>query len=220
MSIAAANLFTRNIYKEYMHKTASPAEEARVSRLMSLLVKAGAVVVILVLDPQFSIDLQLIGGVIIVQTLPSIVIGLYSRVLHAWGLLAGWAVGMAAGLYMLYDTPNPNTGKEHFGGAQYALSKLGIDTDVTVYTGLLALALNLIVAFAVTAIVRATRAGRDAPLVFDSQKGMNGPPQGTVLPGESITFPVAVSIGKDVADLQVDVTPGFVGDPAIFSGQV
>ncbi|HEX2104468.1 MAG TPA: sodium:solute symporter [Solirubrobacteraceae bacterium] len=154
MSIAAANLFTRNIYKEYLHKDASPAEEARVSRLVSLIVKAGAVVVILLLDPQFSIDLQLIGGVIIVQTLPALVIGLYSRVLHAWGLLAGWAVGMVAGLYMLYDTPNPNTGKEHFGGAQYALSNFGIDTEVTVYTGLIAIALNLIVAFAVTAIVR------------------------------------------------------------------
>jgi hypothetical protein len=50
-------------------------------------------------------------------------------------------------------------------------------------------------------------AGRDAPLVFDAQKGMNGPPQGTVLPGKSITFPVAVSVGKEVADLVVDVTP-------------
>jgi solute:Na+ symporter, SSS family len=158
MSIAAANLFTRNIYKEYLHKDASPAEEARVSRLTSLVVKAGAVVVILVLDPQFSIDLQLIGGVIIVQTLPALVIGLYSRMLHAWGLLAGWAVGMAAGMWMLYDTPNPNTGKEHFGGAQYALSKFGIDTDVTLYTGLIAIALNLIVAFAVTAVLRVTGA--------------------------------------------------------------
>jgi solute:Na+ symporter, SSS family len=158
MSIAAANLFTRNIYKEYLHKDASPAEEARVSRLTSLVVKAGAVVVILLLDPQFSIDLQLIGGVIIVQTLPAIVIGLYSRVLHAWGLLAGWAVGMAAGMWMLYDTPNPITGKEHFGGAQYALSNFGIDTDVTLYTGLIAIALNLIVAFAVTAVLRVTRA--------------------------------------------------------------
>ncbi|TWF76572.1 hypothetical protein FHX44_112465 [Pseudonocardia hierapolitana] len=71
-----------------------------------------------------------------------------------------------------------------------------------------------------TAIVRATHSGRDAPLIFDLQNGMKGPPQGTVLPGKSITFPVAVSIGKDVADLQIDVSPGFVGDPAIFSGQV
>lgn len=73
---------------------------------------------------------------------------------------------------------------------------------------------------AVTTVVRATHGGRDAPLIFDSQKGMSGPPQGTVLPGKSITFPVAVSIGKDDADLQIDVTPGFIRDPAIFSGRV
>jgi SSS family solute:Na+ symporter len=162
MSIAAANLFTRNIYREYLHRDASPAEEAKVSRLASLVVKGGALIVILLLDPQFSIDLQLIGGVIILQTLPAIVIGLYSRVSHAYGLLAGWAAGMIAGLYMLYDTPNPTTGKAHFGGAQYALSKLGFDTKVTLYTGIIALVVNLVVGFVVTALVRA--AGREAEL--------------------------------------------------------
>src|SRR3954449_4096350 len=160
MSIAAANLFTRNVYKEYLRKDASPAEEARVSRLASLVVKAGAVAVILALDPQFSIDLQLIGGVIIVQTLPAIVIGLDTRALHAWGLVAGWACGMAAGMYMLYDTPNPVTGKTHFGGAQYALSKLGVtDGKTTMYTGILALALNLIVAIVVSLVLRGRQRG-------------------------------------------------------------
>jgi SSS family solute:Na+ symporter len=160
MSIAAANLFTRNIYKEYLRRDATPAEEAKVSRLASLVVKAGAVVVILVLDPQFSIDLQLIGGVIIVQTLPAVAIGLYTRALHAWGLIAGWACGLIAGFYMLYDTPNPVTGKVHFGGAQYALSKLGVtDGKTTLYTGILALALNLIVAIVVSLALRSRRRG-------------------------------------------------------------
>jgi solute:Na+ symporter, SSS family len=154
MSIAAANLFTRNVYKEYLHPDASPAEEARVSRLASLVVKAGAVIVILVLDPQFSIDLQLIGGVIIVQTLPAVALGLYTRALHGWGLLAGWACGMIGGLYMLYDTQNAVTGKAHFGGPQFALSKFGFDTKVTIYTGFLALALNLIVAIVVSLVLR------------------------------------------------------------------
>ncbi len=158
MSIAAANLFTRNVYKEYLHRDASPAEEARVSRLTSLIVKVGAVVVILVLDPQFSIDLQLIGGVIIVQTLPAIVIGLYTRWAHAWAVLAGWAIGMTAGMYMLYDTPNPITGKEHFGGALYALSNFGIDTDSTLYTGLIAIALNLLVVVVGTLVLRTLKA--------------------------------------------------------------
>ncbi len=156
MSIAAANLFTRNIYKEYLRPNATDREEARMSKLVSLVVKAGAIVVILALDPQFSIDLQLIGGVVIVQTLPAIVIGLYSRAAHAWGLLAGWAVGLGAGLYMLYDTANPVTEKAHFGGPSYPLSKFGIDTDVTLYTGLIAVAINLIVTFLVTAVVRMT----------------------------------------------------------------
>ena len=62
---------------------------------------------------------------------------------------------MAAGLYMLYDTPNPVTGKTHFGGAQYALSKLGFgDTKTTIYTGIVALALNLIVAIVVSLFLR------------------------------------------------------------------
>ena len=54
--------------------TRRPQQEAQVSKLASLVVKAGALSSsILALDPQFSIDLQLIGGVIILQTLPAIV---------------------------------------------------------------------------------------------------------------------------------------------------
>jgi SSS family solute:Na+ symporter len=175
MSIAAANLFTRNIYKEYLKRDATPAQEARVSRLTSLVVKAGAVVVILVLDPQFSIDLQLIGGVIIVQTLPAVAIGLYTRALHAWGLIAGWAVGMTAGFYMLYDTPNAVTGRAHFGGAQYALSNFGIDTKTTVYTGVIALALNLIVAIVVSVFVRGrTLEDRTSPDDYEVEAGEPG----------------------------------------------
>jgi SSS family solute:Na+ symporter len=101
----------------------------------------------------------LIGGVIILQTLPAIVIGLYSRAAHAWGLLAGLLAGLAGGLYMLYDTPNAVTGKAHFGGAQYALSNFGMDTKVTLYTGLIAIVLNLVVTFVVTALVRMTGRG-------------------------------------------------------------
>src|SRR3954464_13919834 len=158
MSIAAANLWTRNVYKEYLNKDATPAQEARMSKLASLVVKAGAVVVILALDPQFSIDLQLIGGVIILQTLPPIVIGLWTRWAHGWALLAGWFVGLVSGLYMVYDTPNPATGKTHFGGSSYALSHFGLDTKVTVYTGILALIANLVVVVLGTLALKAVHA--------------------------------------------------------------
>src|SRR3954452_14058519 len=102
------------------------------SNLAPLLVKAGAVAVMLVLDPQFSIDLQLIGGVIILQTLPPIVLGLYPRWCHGWALLAGWFVGLVAGLYMVYDTPNPTSGKTPFGASSYLLSTFGLNTKVAV----------------------------------------------------------------------------------------
>jgi SSS family solute:Na+ symporter len=76
MSIAAANLWTRNIYKAYLHRDATTEQETRQAKITSLVVKFGAVVLIVLIDPQYSIDLQLISGVIILQTLPMVVIAL------------------------------------------------------------------------------------------------------------------------------------------------
>jgi SSS family solute:Na+ symporter len=127
-------------------------------------VKVGAVLCILLLDPQFSIDLQLIGGVIILQTLPSVGLGLYTRWFHKGGLIAGWALGMSAGIWMLYMVPNPATGKAHFGGSAFGLSNLGLDTKMTIYAGFLALAVNLVVAVLGTLLFRALKVadGEDA----------------------------------------------------------
>jgi SSS family solute:Na+ symporter len=161
MSIAAANLFTRNIYKEYLKKDATSQQEAKVAKIASLVVKLGAVAAILFLNPQFSIDLQLIGGVIILQTLPSVALGLYTRWLHRGGLVAGWVAGMAAGLLMVYNIPklNPDgtVARAHFGGSSFPLSKLGLDTKAAVYAGVLALLVNLVVAVVVTVILRAMK---------------------------------------------------------------
>src|SRR3954454_20957762 len=161
MSIAAANLFTRNIYKEFLKKDATPHQEARVAKITSLVVKLGAVAAILFLNPQFYIDLQLIGGVIILQTLPSVALGLYTRWMHRGALVAGWIAGMAAGLWMVYEIPklNPDgtVAREHFGGSSFALSKLGFDTKVAVYAGLLAVLVNLIVVVLATFVLRAMK---------------------------------------------------------------
>jgi len=169
MAIAAANLFTRNIWREYLVRDATPAQEARVSKITSLLVKAGAVAVILALEPQFSIDLQLIGGVLILQTLPPIVFGLLTRWFHPWALLCGWAAGIGSGLIMLYDTPNPLIGKAHFGGAQYAFSNFGIDTKVTAYTGIIALLANIVVTLVASLALRGAdvRVGGDETVERD-----------------------------------------------------
>src|SRR6478672_1063839 len=162
MSIAAANLFTRNVYKEFLKRDATPVQEARVAKITSLVVKLGAVAAIIFINPQFSIDLQLIGGVIILQTLPSVALGLYTRWLHRGALIAGWVAGMITGLWMLYEIPklNPATHavvKEHFGGSAFPLSKLGIATKSTIYPGLVSVVINLLVVVVVTLILRAMK---------------------------------------------------------------
>src|SRR3954447_18884840 len=154
MSIAAANLFTRNIYREYLRPQASRREEAQVSKIASLFVKVGALAAILGLDVQYALDLQLIGGVLILQVLPAVVFLLYGRWFHRWALLIGWAVGMASGAWMLYVTPNPTTGKKHFGATQWAFSHIGLDTKTTIYPGVVALALNVLVAVVLTLLFR------------------------------------------------------------------
>jgi SSS family solute:Na+ symporter len=157
MSIAAANLFTRNIYKEYLKRDATNAQEASVSKIASLVVKLGAVAFIVFLDPQFSIDLQLIGGVIILQTAPSVALGLYTRWLHRGGLIAGWTAGMIVALWMLWEIPNAATGRAHFGGSAFPLSKIGFDTPKTLYVGFIAVLVNALVAVIVTLILRSMK---------------------------------------------------------------
>jgi SSS family solute:Na+ symporter len=161
MSIAAANLWTRNVYKEFIKRDATPAQQAKQAKISSLVVKFGAVAFVLFIDPQFSIDLQLIGGVIILQTLPAVAIALYTRWLHIWGLVAGWIVGMGWGMLLLYDIPNPANGKAHFGGSALALKQLSLlgwhpfsGSTLLIYVGVLALLANLVVAVAVTFVAR------------------------------------------------------------------
>jgi SSS family solute:Na+ symporter len=169
MSIAAANLFTRNIYKEYLRRGASAREETQVSKIVSLIVKAGALLFILLINPQFSIDLQLLGGAIILQTLPSVMLGLYTRWLHRGALIAGWVAGMAVSVWTFYLTPNVALKEPHWGGTAFALSHLGLSTDVSIYIGFTGVVVNLVVTVAGTVLLRAlrTRDGADQTAAGD-----------------------------------------------------
>ncbi len=102
MSIACANLFTRNIYREYIDPHCKPAREAQVAKIVSLVVKLGALFFIIELPTNYAIQLQLLGGIIIIQTLPSVIFGLYTNRLNPWALLTGWAAGIASGITMTY----------------------------------------------------------------------------------------------------------------------
>ena len=141
MSIAAANLFTRSIYKEYIKPACTGQEETQVARFVSLAVKAGALLFVLFLPTQFAIYFQLLAGAWILQTFPTIVVGLYTRRLHRRALFAGWLAGMLAATWMGFATGFTPTFTLHVAG----LSLPG-------YIGLFALTFNLIVTVVLTFI--------------------------------------------------------------------
>jgi SSS family solute:Na+ symporter len=144
MSIGAANLFTRNFWRAYVNPDITDAGEAQVAKITSLVVKVGALIAIIVLPIQFALDLQLLGGMWIIQTLPALVFGLFMNWFRAPALLAGWAVGFIGGTYMAYTDGLKPLHTLHFG-----------DATVTLYTGLLALAINIVVAVIVNMAVPA-----------------------------------------------------------------
>jgi SSS family solute:Na+ symporter len=153
MSIAAANLFTRNLWAEYVNPNLTDAEEQQVAKLVSLGVKVGALLFIIVLPTKYAIDLQLLGGVWILQTMPAVALGLYTR-LHRHALLAGWAAGMIVGTAMAID--------QDFKSSVYPLDLLGV--HINAYEAIFALAANLIVSILGTLVLNAMKIpnGRDA----------------------------------------------------------
>jgi SSS family solute:Na+ symporter len=135
MSIGAANLFTRNFWKAYVQPDVTPAGEAKVAKLASLVVKVGALVFILFLPTQYALDLQLLGGVWILQTFPAVVFGLFFGWFRGPALLLGWAAGLASGSWIAFSD-----------GIKPVHTLIVGDAKFAIYTGLIALAINIVVA--------------------------------------------------------------------------
>ena len=100
MSIAAANLYTRNIHREFFNSKVNFHEETNIAKTVSLVVKVGALAFIIFLPLTYAIQLQLLGGIWIIQTLPALVLGLYTRILDHRALLLGWLIGIVTGTWM------------------------------------------------------------------------------------------------------------------------
>jgi solute:Na+ symporter, SSS family len=142
MSIGAANLFTRNVWKSYVNPGISHAGEAAVAKITSLVVKVGALAFTLFLPVQYALDLQLLGGLWILQTFPALVFGLFTRWFRAEALLLGWAAGIGWGSYTAWSN----------GLKPLATIALG-EMSYSFYVGLGALILNIIVAAVATAVL-------------------------------------------------------------------
>jgi solute:Na+ symporter, SSS family len=140
MSIACANLFTRNLYKEFMRPDCTEAEEARMAKIVSLVVKVGAVVFIIAIPQEYAIQLQLLGGIWIIQLLPPIVLGLYARSFNPTALLLGWIAGTAIGTYM--------AAAQGFTSSVYPLALFGV--TIPGYAALYSVVINFLVAALMT----------------------------------------------------------------------
>src|SRR5262249_690867 len=147
MSIAAANLYTRNIHCEFINRNPTPLQEAQLAKWVSLIVKAGALIFILFVPTKFAIYLQLLGGIWIIQTLPALVLGASTRGLNAWALLVGWGVGPYAGPAMAISQDLKPA---------YPL-KIG-DWNLPGYTAFYTLILNLAIAVVLTLVFNALSA--------------------------------------------------------------
>jgi SSS family solute:Na+ symporter len=125
MSIGAANLFTRNFWKVWINPAVTPAGEAQVAKVTSMLVKVGALLAIL--------------------------FGLYLNWFSSTSLLVGCAVGLAGGSWLAWSDGLKPLHSIDFGAGK-----------VAIYTGLLALALNIVVAVVVNLALKALPQARTA----------------------------------------------------------
>lgn len=136
MAIGAANLIMHNILP---HRSDSVTG----SRVAGFAVKVGALGCVIFLNARFAIDLQLLGGVIILQTFPALIMGLLPLRLPAPALVAGWVIGSVAGLGLCWiDGLKP----------VHPVAFAGFSASVS--TGLLALGINIAVTLMLGVVIR------------------------------------------------------------------
>jgi SSS family solute:Na+ symporter len=136
MSIGAANLFTRNVWKPLIQPQISSEQEATVAKIVSLAVKLGALIFIIFLPTEYAIDLQLLGGIWMLQIFPSVVLGLYRAQFRGNALFLGWVAGMAVGIWLFM-----------LAGLKPVFAIHVFGNVFPVYIGILALIVNLAVGF-------------------------------------------------------------------------
>jgi SSS family solute:Na+ symporter len=148
MSIAAANLFSRNIWREYVQPQMSRRREATISKLASLAVKVGALLFILLVPATDVIYFQTAGGVWMINALPALMIALYVKRLNTLSMILGWAAGIGIGTWALVQE-------------KFITSLHDFGVGGKVYIGLAAIVVNLAVVL-VGSLVAAVL-GRGAP---------------------------------------------------------
>ncbi|MBV8429244.1 MAG: sodium:solute symporter family protein, partial [Hyphomicrobiales bacterium] len=159
MSIGAANTFTRNFWKSFVDPNLTPAKEAGLAKLVSLIVKLGALLILLVMPTQFAIDLQLLGGVWMIQIFPALIFGLYTRWFTGPALLVGWAVGTILGTWLSWGATNWTPASDFFGWLSFSS-----------YNGLTSVIVNMIVAAILSPVLRGSTADQTTEADYQDRR--------------------------------------------------
>src|SRR5437870_10821544 len=147
MAIAQANLLTRNIVKEFK-KYLTPKGESQITKWASAIFKFIALGFVFAVPATYAIQLQLLGGVLILQLLPSLFLGLYTDWLRKEALIVGLLAGIGSGLTMAVIA---NTANGVFAGFTTSLFNTGIFSSL--YIAVIALAINLAVSIVGSAVI-------------------------------------------------------------------
>ncbi len=145
MAISQANLLTRNVAK-FFRPNMTPASEARLAKWASVVFKFIALGFIFLISASSALQLQLLGGIIILQTLPAIFLTMYTKRLTKYGLIVGWVGGMGLGIYLAYAA---NVHNGVFKTFATSLFNFGAPFG-PMFVGLAALALNLLLVLVIS----------------------------------------------------------------------
>jgi len=148
MAMAQANLLTRNIIKE-IKPNLTPRSEIRITKISSTIFKFVALGFVFTVPATYAISLQLLGGILIAQILPSVFFGMYVKSLRKEPLIAGLLFGISLGIYMVESANN-------FGPLS---SSLFNTTFGSLYIAVIALAINLAISFGGSAILNRKHLG-------------------------------------------------------------
>jgi SSS family solute:Na+ symporter len=115
------------------------------AKLVSLLVKVGALVCIIFLPTKLIINFQLLSNIWIVQILPAVFLGLYTNWFHRSALITGLIGGLAVGTGLVIA--------QGFESSVYAFHLGGV--IIPLYAAIPALAANLLICVALTPVLNA-----------------------------------------------------------------
>jgi SSS family solute:Na+ symporter len=131
-------------------------------------VNVGALAVIFFMPTQFALDLQLLGGVWMVQIFPAMILGLFTRWFSGWALLIGWVVGMIVGTSLSW------TGKAW--APVHALNwdiplagHFDLGLGFAAYNGLTAVLVNFLVAATLSLVLRSQAGDATSPEDYDDR---------------------------------------------------